>query len=321
MKNYIKIVFFIAFFNFNFGTAQEEIIGEESKYESNSLFERDSSIDVTSNYKKREKFTLKKKKIKKNVFYGIKTKRAYTRNGSGNRVTIELFFVLKKPIDPDKNAQEVYWYDLRTQKISTKPLNEKSKPYALILHGPYKRTLNGQILEEGQFYVGTKHGRWETLDKSNTLVDKVKYYKGWPKDSKFDYWDPETKKELKEVIPIVNGFEHGRYLKFYKSGEIEIDGKFVDGVKSGVWTEYYDSKGQKKIEYEFHPDSANPEILKKWSSKGKETYNKYPDRDLNSKKKKNSTTKVMKKAVPNSAATKEEMEETENIKPSETDVE
>ena len=108
-------------------------------------------------------------------------------------------------------------------------------------------------------------------------MDKVKYYKGWPKDSKMDYWDPETKLKIREVIPIVNGEEHGRYVKFYKSGLPEIEGNYKHGQKVGIWTEFYDSKGQKSVESKYSPDSANPEILKKWSPKGKETFSKYPD--------------------------------------------
>lgn len=313
-KIYYLFIYLLLSFSFS-SYGQEEILGEESKYESSSLFERDSMIDVVENYKKRDKFERKKKKIKKNVFYGYKTKRAYTRSGSGNRMVYELFFVLKKHIDPDKNVSQVYWYDTRVQKIQTKQITEKDKPFALILHGPYKKTLNGNILEEGQFYIGTKHGRWETLDKNNTLIDKVKYYKGWPKDSKFDYWDSETKKKLKEVVPYVHNVLHGRYVRYYQSGNQEIEGQYRDGSKIGVWTEFYDAKGQKKIEYQFNPDSSNPEILKKWSSKGKEIYNKYPERDSKKKtnttnKKKNSKTKELKQEEINT-------EPVEDIKPAE----
>ena len=38
-----------------------------------------------------------KKKPKKKVYYGIKTKKAFTRKGYGDKTTIELFYVLKKP--------------------------------------------------------------------------------------------------------------------------------------------------------------------------------------------------------------------------------
>ena len=282
--------------------AQEEIEGEESKYENYALLNRDSAIDVKSMYRKKDEFKEKKKKLKKNVFYGIKTKRAFTKKGAGNRIQTELFFVLKKYKEPNNAVAEIFWYDIRTKKITSKPLTDKLKPYALILHGPYKRYIGKQLVEEGQFYVGAKHGRWEVMDKNNILMDKIKYYKGWPKDSKIDYWDPETKLKIREVVPIVNGEEHGRYVKFYKSGLPEVEGGYKHGKKVGVWLEFYDSKGQKKVEYKFSPDSANPEILKTWNPKGKETFSKYPDPK---NKKGNSKGKV--------ASRKQEVDEDEEI--------
>lgn len=256
--------------------AQQEIPTEESKYENYSILNRDSLIDVRSMHKKKDEFKEKKKKVRKNVFYGIKTRRAFTKKGSGNRIQTELFFVLKKYQEPDAAVAEIFWFDIRTKKISTKPITDKLRPFAQILHGPYKRFIGKQLVEEGQFYVGTKHGRWEVMDKNNILMDKIKYYKGWPKDSKIDYWDPETKLKIREVIPIVNGEEHGRYVKFYKSGLPEIEGNYKHGLRVGIWMEFYDSKGQKSVESKYSPDSTKPEILKKWNPKGKETFSKYP---------------------------------------------
>jgi hypothetical protein len=46
--------------------------------------------------KEEEPVPTKKKKVKKKVFYGIKTKKGFTRKGVGDRVTYELFYYLKK---------------------------------------------------------------------------------------------------------------------------------------------------------------------------------------------------------------------------------
>ena len=278
MKIISKILTLIAVSTSSLLTAQEEIIGEESKYENKSLLYRDSLIDVVANYKKKEDFKAKEKKTKRNVFYGYKTRRAFTRKGEGNRIELELFFVLKKYVQPDKSVAEIFWFDTRTKKITTKPLTDKNKMYALILHGPYKKMIGKQIVEQGQFYVGSKHGRWEILNKNNILIDKIKYYKGWPKESKIEYWDPETKLKVREAMPIVNGEEHGRYARFYKSGLPEIEGLYKNGNKTGIWVEFYDSKGQKKTEMRYSADSANPEILKTWDKKGKETFSKFPSK-------------------------------------------
>ena len=72
------------------------------------------------------------------------------------------------------------------------------------MHGPYKRMVGEQIIEEGIYYKGTKHGRWTEYDRHDILVDKRKYYKGWQKESKVKYYDDKQTK-LKEVVPILYG--------------------------------------------------------------------------------------------------------------------
>src|SRR6185369_11486279 len=43
-----------------------------------------------------EPVVTKKKKPKRKVFYGIKTKKGFTRKGFGEKMQLELFYVLKK---------------------------------------------------------------------------------------------------------------------------------------------------------------------------------------------------------------------------------
>ena len=38
----------------------------------------------------------KKKRVKKNVFYGYKSKRGFTKTGFGDNATVEIFYYLKK---------------------------------------------------------------------------------------------------------------------------------------------------------------------------------------------------------------------------------
>jgi hypothetical protein len=45
--------------------------------------------------KEEEPVDTKKKKVKKKVFYGIKTKKGFTRRGTGERVSFEIFYYLK----------------------------------------------------------------------------------------------------------------------------------------------------------------------------------------------------------------------------------
>ena len=150
----------------------------------------------------------KKKKPKKNVYYGIKTKKGYTRVGYGDNTTVEIFHYLKEWIEPDSYVQDIYWFDFRRKKIRNTGTIDKK--YGRILHGPYSKIRGGQLIEKGIYYVGTKHGRWVRLDKNDILIDKRKFYKGWPKESLVKFYDDDRKK-LKEVIPVVYGEVEGDY--------------------------------------------------------------------------------------------------------------
>jgi len=64
-----------------------------------------------------EPIPTKKKKPKRKVYYGIKTKKAFTRKGFGDKMTVELFYVLKKPATPTGFARDVYWYDFTRKEL------------------------------------------------------------------------------------------------------------------------------------------------------------------------------------------------------------
>ena len=76
----------------------------------------------------------KKKKVKKKVYYGIKTKKAFTRKGQGERITYELFYVLKKPEKPQTFVRDIYWYDYTRHEIRKTTTFDLTK--GVLLHGP-----------------------------------------------------------------------------------------------------------------------------------------------------------------------------------------
>jgi hypothetical protein len=114
------------------------------------LLELDEEID--------EPIVTKKKKPKRKVFYGIKTKKGFTRKGYGDRVTVELFYLLKNPDKPNRFVRDIYWYDFTRREIRKGSNFDPSK--GALLHGPYRKMQGDVLLEEGIFYKGTKHGRW-----------------------------------------------------------------------------------------------------------------------------------------------------------------
>jgi antitoxin component YwqK of YwqJK toxin-antitoxin module len=217
----------------------------------------------------------KKKKPKKKVYYGIKTRKGFTKRGVGDRVTYELFYYLKKSEVPQTYVRDIYWYDFTRREIRRTENFDPKK--GVLLHGPYEKRLGtSTVLEKGIFYKGTKHGRWMKYQgRDSTLVDKDKYFRGWPKETLISYYDPVERKKTKEIIPIEFGEKEGYYYMFHENGKVAVKGEYKWDQKVGEWTEYYaDGKRKRVIAYpkEAFDKEARPYIKTEWSDKGKEIY-------------------------------------------------
>lgn len=234
------------------------------------------TIDLAGEDESEEEGEVKKKKRKKNVFYGIKTRKFFVRTGAGERTMFESFHYLKEYEQPDPFVRDIYWFDFESRKIKkNRNINRKN---GVILHGPYEKyTLDGTILETGIFYKGTKHGRWTRYDKKNILLDKKKYYKGWPKESIVSYYDKDRKK-LKEIIPVEYGKKEGNYFYFHDNGMVAVSGEFQNDEQVKVWREYYKFRRRKKKEVQFKPDPWDEDfhshIIKEWNEKGELIYDR-----------------------------------------------
>ncbi|MEL7146579.1 MAG: hypothetical protein AAFO69_09450 [Bacteroidota bacterium] len=234
------------------------------------------TIDLESEDEEEENlFKQKKPKRKKKVFYGLKTKRGYARTGQGNRTIIDEFRYLKEPVEIDPYVRDIYWYNFKKKKIMNSRKFDPSN--GVLLHGPYKKRLGEQIIEEGIYYKGMKHGRWVRWDKYDILRDKQKFYKGWPKQSKVVYYD-RGRKQLREIIPVQLGEREGNYFAFHESGRIAAKGEFHFDHKVGVWTEYYDTRRRKKREIQYPEDPFDedfePYIIREWDEKGTIIYDR-----------------------------------------------
>lgn len=219
----------------------------------------------------------KKKKKKKNtkIFYGIKTKRGYTRTGFGDQMVLELFHYLKKKeyVGPDAYARDFYWFDFKKRKIVN---SLKAKPETSgVLHGHYVKKVGEQVLEEGYFYKGMKHGRWVKYNKHDILQDKDHFWKGWPKESRLAYYDFERDR-LKEVIPVQLGEREGDYFAYHPDGKLAATGQYKFDHRIGIWREYYSNQRVKReIQYPDDPfDKTAPVILKEWDRDGNVIYDR-----------------------------------------------
>jgi hypothetical protein len=217
----------------------------------------------------------KKKKPKKNVFYGIKTKKGFSKTGFGNNVVVEQFHYLKVFEQPDPYVRDVFWYDFKKKKITNSRSFDPDN--AAILHGPYKKMLGEQVLEEGIFYKGVRHGRWMRYNRNDILQVKEKFYKGWAKESQVTYWDRE-KTKLKEVIPVQFGEKEGYYYAFHENGMLAAMGEYHFDNKIGLWREFYPEKNRRKkevlySEYAFEK-VLEPVVTKEWNRKGVQIYDR-----------------------------------------------
>jgi antitoxin component YwqK of YwqJK toxin-antitoxin module len=213
----------------------------------------------------------KKKKPRKKTFYGIKTKKGFTRRGVGERMVIELFYFLKRPQAPTPFVRDIYWYDFKRAEVRKTGYDPKK---GVLLHGPYKRMQNNVVLEEGIFYVGAKHGRWMKFDRNDLVEDKEKYYKGWPKESIVTYYDPVERKKVKEMIPVEYNEREGYYVMYHENGTVAVTGEYRFNERIGDWTEFYpNGKRKKVVAYTKEAfEEARPFVRREWDLQGREIY-------------------------------------------------
>jgi antitoxin component YwqK of YwqJK toxin-antitoxin module len=250
--------------------------GTEPKVQEGQFtFDTDRPFTLLELEKEEEPIVTKKKKPKRKVFYGIKTKKGFARKGYGNNVTLELFYKLKKPAVPNTFARDIYYYDYKRAEVRRVEKFDPTK--GVLLHGPYKKLIGTTVVEEGIFYMGTKHGRWMRHNQQDLLEDKEKYYKGWPKESRITYYDPAERKKIKEITPIEYGEKEGYYYLLHENGMVAVRGEYRFNVKVGDWIENYPNGKRKRIiTYPKEPfeKDIKPYLRKEWDEKGKEIYSK-----------------------------------------------
>ncbi len=228
-----------------------------------------------------DKRVVRKKRIPKRMFFGVMTKKAFIRKITGRKVSLETFYYVKKGLEFQPFVKDIYWFHTKKKKIFVGLISPKDRPFAKIMHGPYKKMLDGKLEEDGIFYFGSKHGRWmyEKLQGEEMVVtEKEKYYKGFPKESVFSYFDAD-KLKIKEVIPVRNGERDGEYCRFSETGNLLSEGQYEYGRKVGKWTDYYDNNKRKirrQLQYgkNWEDNEHKPCTLVEYDDKGKVIYDK-----------------------------------------------
>lgn len=253
------------------------------------FFNEDDLLDFEP---EEEPVEFKKKKKKRRVYYGHKTKKGFTKKGSRDKLQIESFYYLKEFQEPSPYIKDIYWFDIKKRKIEKDRPNKIDPEKALLLHGPYKRIVGGEVVEKGIYYMGTKHGRWEEWKvqrikkykdsievEEKTLTSKDKYNRGFTKESELLFYDGE-KAQIKEVTPILNGELHGYYFYFFENGKIATQGQYLHGEKAGKWYDYQMSGTRhyrKRITVypdKFTKEDFDPYISMEWDDTGHVSYDK-----------------------------------------------
>jgi antitoxin component YwqK of YwqJK toxin-antitoxin module len=218
------------------------------------------------------------RKKKKNIFLGERIKKGSTKSGrKGKKQIIEVFYYLKTFRQPGTYATTVYYFNPRKRKIF-RANTELDPATDKVLHGPYKKTQGGKVIETGYFALGTKHLRWEKLTGDNVLVSKAHYEMGFPRDANVTYYDAEQKR-VKEVVPYVNGKLEGDYVRYQENGQRDWDGSFENGKKVGEWTKYWGFRNRRHYVYQYgesgyDPEVTEPVLVKEYNRNGVLVYEK-----------------------------------------------
>ena len=191
-------------------------------------------------------------------------------------MTFELFSVIKGPVKVDNYVRRIYYHDAR--RVEVVGVTGRGQTLKRVLHGPYKKTINDIVVEEGMYYYGMKHGIWMYQKTDSTLYEKYHFHKGWLRDSKITYYDEVTKTRIKEVIPYRYGKKEGEYFLFFESGNIAVRGVYQFDRKVGVWEEFHNLPGvvriKKEVQYppQFHLKNFIPYVRKEWNRNATPTY-------------------------------------------------
>ncbi|WP_381524496.1 toxin-antitoxin system YwqK family antitoxin [Spirosoma soli] len=220
-----------------------------------------------------------KNKLSKTEYEGLSMVKAYTKLGSGDRTIVEEFYVLRDndAAKPLPYVRDVFKFYQKSSRVTSSIVRDEGT--GLLLHGPYKRYQNGDLVEEGYYYAGMKDGRWERYDGNFMLVDKTRWHRGVPAESRITYHDSAHHK-VKEIIPIEYGKVKGTYMAFHENGILAEEGKYENGVKIGRWTEFYpiNPSGRrmrkKLIQYASNQwdTEFEPYTITEWDEKGKVTF-------------------------------------------------
>lgn len=204
---------------------------------------------------------------------GIAIDKHVIRRGSGNSMRYtELYTSKKNDQETNPYIRDIYWFEEKRERVV--PALTRDRQTNALMHGPYKAYKGDVLLEEGDYYLGTKHGRWVTYDGNGDVLTKFTYNKGFLAESDIMYYDTDSTK-IKEVIPNWYGKKTGDYYIFNESGTLAVQGQLDNGKPIGKWVEYYPTGNRRKKETQYGSDfydETKPFVIREYDEGGKMTY-------------------------------------------------
>lgn len=81
----------------------------------------------------------------------------------------------------------------------------------------------------------TRHGEYKRTTLDGELLETVTYEDGQRQGEQRIYENGE----LYSIAQFKDDLHHGLYQTFYRGGQINVEGEYVNGVMSGKWKRYY----------------------------------------------------------------------------------
>lgn len=199
-------------------------------------------------------------------YKGIPISKQVIKQGTGARFRYTEFYTLKTFQSPNPYIRELHWMDTKTKKVVTGIGRDRNR--YVLLHGPYQEYIGEVLIQEANYYLGAKDGRWLTHDRNNILLDKEYWQEGFLEESEKTFYD-SSKTKLKEVIPIKFGEKNGKYYAYHPEGTLWMEGEMQDGLRVGKWIEYYPQGNKRKRELEYTKEGNEEKVLREYDEKGK----------------------------------------------------
>lgn len=96
--------------------------------------------------------------------------------------------------------------------------------------------------------IAGQEKNWRDINGNPTTIEKAVYYRVSSNDKKekkiiVDYY--LSGKKAKEFY-LVKGIREGKFVEFYRAGEVKTIGEFEDGYREGMWKTYYNNGKMKE---------------------------------------------------------------------------